>query len=278
MQTNFISGDFLNGGINNFVFVKSILILNLTFISYFKVKHMKLKLTLVLTLFFACNLVAQELKPAPEGITAESVINDYINAIGGLAKLNKVNSISTWAKTEMQGQEIRITSHSARGNKFYQEIGTPDMTFQKQICNGQKAYIIAGGQRAEITGEAFENLKFEAELFREAKYKELGVSLELLGIEKVNDKEAYKIKCSLASGYEFVEYYDTETKYKVRTENQMKTQEGKVTIISDFGDYRNVKGVFYPYTLKQEIGPQLIDMVVTLIQINKAKASVFEVE
>ena len=239
---------------------------------------MKSIIAVLFVCLFCFSMQAQDLKPAPEGMTAEKLIGKYIEAIGGAARLNKVNSISVWAKTEIQGYEVWITTHTARGNKYFMELGTPDMSIQKQVSDGEKAYALVMGQRMNIDGEDFENIKKEAEMFPEMKYAEMGIVMELLGIVVVNDRDAYKIKLVFPAGNEVFEFYDAETFLKVRTERTLESDKGKVFILSDLGDYRAVKGVKFPYILRQEVGPDIMEMTVTLVQLNKAKASVFLID
>jgi len=237
---------------------------------------------LLLTVLFLFTSVVKsqilEVKPAPDGITAATVIDNYINAIGGKEKISKITSVSTWAKASIQGNEIIITTHAALPNKFYMEMGTPDMTFQTQVFNGEKGYMMAMGNKTEITGERLEQLKFDATLFNEMKYQELGAVAELLGVAKADNADVYVIKVTPKSGLVFFDYYDIKTGFKVMSETRIESPEGKFTMITKYSDYKALKGVYFPYKVVQEIAAQTIESTITLIQLNKVKDKTFEIQ
>jgi len=243
---------------------------------------MKQKYLLIIICFLIVSKVSfgqsVDIKPAPEGVTAQSVVDKYIIAIGGKDKLSKITGVSIWSKSSIQGNEIIIITHNAVPNKFYMEMGTPDITFQKQIFDGEKGAIIAMGNKTDITGDRLEQLKFDATLFNEMKYAELGATIELIGIAKIDNSDTYVIKVKTKSGPEFFDYYDVNTGYKVMTETKIETPEGKLTMITKFSDYKAVKGIFFPHKIIQEIAAQTIISEVTLITLNKVKDKVFVIE
>jgi len=228
-------------------------------------------------LVFGLNAQILEVKPAPDGVTVNQVIDNYIKALGGKDKLLKISSVSTWAKASIQGNEIIIITHSALPNKFYMEMGTPDITFQTQVFNGEKGVVMAMGNKTEITGDRLEQLKFEATLFNEIKYAELGAVAELLGVATHDNTEVYVIKVTPKTGPVFFEYYDIKTGFKLMTETKIESPEGKFVMITKYSDYKAVKGVYFPHKVVQEIAAQTIESIVTLIQINKVKDKIFEI-
>ena len=41
-----------------------------------------------------------------------------------------------------------------------------------------------------------------------------------------------------------------------------------MTVTSNFGDYREVDGVKFPFALKQQVGPQNVDLKVVSVELN----------
>ncbi|MFL3000824.1 MAG: M16 family metallopeptidase [Cytophagales bacterium] len=53
----------------------------------------------------------------PTGITKESVINKYIDAIGGRDKIKEINAVSMLAEAEVQGMKLQMVSIQSKPNK-----------------------------------------------------------------------------------------------------------------------------------------------------------------
>ncbi|MFC2113886.1 hypothetical protein ACFLRI_00900 [Bacteroidota bacterium] len=247
---------------------------------------MRRLILVILSVLFAINfgfaqeevveeVVSKELKAAPEGVTAESVIKKYVEAIGGEKKMLKVKSITTYAHTTIQGADLMFTFHYKDPGKYFMEMGTVDMTLQKQVCDGTKAKIVAMGNEKEVTGAELEALKYEASINKELRYAELGVKLELLGIDNINGVEAYALKMTIPGGAEQFEYFDINSGLRIRTMTFIEMPEGKFENILDMGDYKPVKGVKFPFSMTQSVGGQVIELTVSSYLLNKVDDAVF---
>ncbi|MBL6964658.1 MAG: hypothetical protein ISR55_12605 [Bacteroidetes bacterium] len=222
--------------------------------------------------------VSVDIKAAPEGVTAESVIQNYVNAIGGEKKMLKIKSLTLYAHTSIQGTELIFTFHRMDPGKYYMEMGTVDMTYQKQICDGTKAKVIAMGNETEITGSELEALKYEGSMNKELRYSELGVSYKLLGVVDLDGEKAYYLEFTLPGGSLQYEYFDVETSLRTRTSSTVSTPEGDFESVIVYGDYKKVKGVLFPFRMKQTIAGQEIDLIVSSIIPNKVNSGVFVIK
>ncbi|HSW67923.1 MAG TPA: pitrilysin family protein, partial [Bacteroidales bacterium] len=106
----------------------------------------------------------EKLRPAPAGITAETVTNNYIRAIGGQRRMKRVRDITTTMTTTMQGMPITITSYNKAPNKYRMEIGSGGVVFNTQIFDGKKGIISSPMGSQEMPAEMVESLKFNAML------------------------------------------------------------------------------------------------------------------
>lgn len=66
------------------------------------------------------------LKKIDEGVTAESVIEDYIKAIGGRDKLSKIKDKTMKLKGATEGMDISLTIAQKLPNKLFQELDFSD--------------------------------------------------------------------------------------------------------------------------------------------------------
>lgn len=203
-----------------------------------------------------------------EGITAESIIENFLNVIGGRERLSAINDKTTKLKGNTQGTDLTLIIYQKAPNKLYQEL---DFTVGKQITifDGKKAVIESMGQIQELNDAALEDLKLQASLNAFLNYKENNYKLELAGIENLNGKDAYKIILTPPNNNKHTHYYDKETGYKIREVNSIFTPQGSFTQIIDLDDYREVDGIKNPFKLTQTMGPQQIILEVTSIEFNK---------
>ncbi len=224
------------------------------------------------------NKYDPNVKKVPSDITAESIIEKYVKAIGGKEKLLAVKDKTTKLKGKMQGMDIKLTMSQKAPNKLYQEV---DFGVGKQVIifDGKKAKQEAMGQVQEITGDKLEDLKLQNNLYMVVDYKKYNVKYELKGIEKINDKDAYKILFTYPTGTKKTEYYDVNTGLKVREVNSIKTPQGNFTQTVDLGDYKPVNGLMVPYKMSQTVGANKLELEVTSVKINTGlKDSMFKVD
>ena len=204
---------------------------------------------------------------APEGVTAKSIIDKYIKAIGGKANLEKVKDKTTIMRGSVQGMNLTMVVYQKEPNKIKQELDAGVMK-QETYYDGKKGEVSAGGNTQEITGDALEAMKYQAMIHPLFIIDSLNVKTKLLGTEKVNGKDAYKIEVSLPTGKSWTEYYDPQTGYKVKDVQQITVPQGTFTKENDYSDYKNVGGVMYPFKLVQSVGPQTIELNVSSIKVN----------
>jgi len=205
----------------------------------------------------------KKLKPAPAGVTAEQVINNYINAIGGAKKLKKVKDETINAGATMQGMPISLDLYFKAPDKMLMQVGSGAMVFAKQVYNAGKGVSSSpmSGESKAIEGEELAGMKELAMIFPEMYYKTLGYTTELLGIEEQKDKKQYyKIQVNKGGDRKDTEYYDVTTGLKTRVEGKQG--------ITEYSDYKAVDGVLFPHGMTQNMGPQTINFVVSTIKLN----------
>ncbi len=199
----------------------------------------------------------------PDGVTAQTVLQNYIDAIGGLAKLSGVESYSLVAEAEMQGMKLQLDVKKTSKDQFMQDVKVQGNSMQKQVIDGEKGYMMAQGQRKELTDDELTKIKEESSPFPEINYLKSDISL--LGVEDIDGKKAYKLKIS----DEKVSFYDTESGLKIQEVNSVEAQGQQMQSTIGYGDYQEVSGIKFPFVISQTAGPQKIDFTVKEIKINE---------
>jgi zinc protease len=141
------------------------------------------------------------------------------------------------------------------------------MSLMKQVVNEKEAYVVQQGQRKNIDGEALVEMKATAIPFEEIqliKKTELTIS----GIETINGKDAYAI----VNGKSTL-FYDIDSGLKVAVSKTLEQGGKKMTQTTNFGDYREIKGVKVPFNIIQNIGFEL-DIKMSEVKINEGVGDV----
>lgn len=206
-------------------------------------------------------------KNLPEGLTVESVIDNFINAVGGKEKLSTVKDQKIVYKGKAQGMDITLTSIQKTPNKLYQEV---DASVFKQVTiyDGEKGSVIVNGQANPLSGDQLETLKNQSMLFPFLDYSSHGVTAELKGTEKVDGKEAYKVELTMPNGDKSINYYNSETHFLVQQQSTLKTPQGSFTQTITLSDYKDFEGIKVAQKLVQSVGPMTNELTLTSAEFN----------
>ena len=185
-------------------------------------------------------------------VTSQQVIDNYITAIGGKAKLEAVKTMKTLSTIKVMGMDMEATTLEMVPNKSksVQKIMGQEMM---QVFDGEKGYMIQGGQKMDLPAPAIEEAKkkrlFDALTYNAADYKT---------VEKVTEdgKELY-----LLSGNGKKLYFDTKTNLLVKSTSE----KGDMTIV----DYMEVDGIKIPKNVKLSMMGQNMEMTNNQVIFNK---------
>ena len=154
-------------------------------------------------------------------VSVESILADYVKAIGGKEALDKVQTLEYSAKAtlNMGGQSLELTRtvYQKAPDKFLDLTIIPMMGEQKQVYNAGEAKMIAGGQNIPVQGPQLDAMKYFAIMFAERFYSEVGFEAEYKGIKKVNGKDAHRVDVTIGA-FTAMEFYDVESGLKVQAD------------------------------------------------------------
>lgn len=220
-----------------------------------------------------------DMKAAPAGVTAQTVISNYINAIGGAKNLAKIKDISIIMNATIQGMGIEMKSYQKAPNKYMMQIGMGEMIFQKMVYDGLKGRASGIQGTQDLQGEELEELQYQAVMFIETQYDKLGFKTALKGVDAVDGKDAYVLEITSPKGSKSTEYFDVKSGLKLRSVRTSDSPQGPITQTTDYADYKDVKGVKFPHEINQTAGPQSFKMKAKTIEVNKKlKDTLFEIK
>lgn len=222
-------------------------------------------------------------KSAPEGVTAQSVIEDYIKAVGGADAINKIKSLSMTYAASMNGQEMQMKQVSNLPDQYLQEMsmGGGAMIIQKQILNGDKGVkqSMQTG-KADLTEEEVAELKSTLLPVAEMNYLKDGYELELKGMDQKMDQETYIVSIKKPNGDEITNYYSAESGLLVATVQMVEMPDGsKAPDETGFDNYAAEKGVKFPMNIIVSAGPRKLTFELKELEVNsKVDKSIFSLE
>ncbi|PCI02369.1 MAG: peptidase M16 [Flavobacteriaceae bacterium] len=200
-------------------------------------------------------------KPIPAGITKETVINSYFDAIGGKDKVTAITSTMTIYETEMNGAKISVTEKRTATN-YLASTAMNGATVMKLTANNEGVYMngqalppaIADEMKALGTFTEFSLLNND--------------NTTLSGIEMIDGKEAFVIKTKGEVVNSSV-YYDVKTGLKLKEVQSTKmggrTQNQEAT----FSDYKEYDGIKFPTKKTGSMGPQKMSFTLSEAKINE---------
>ena len=212
-----------------------------------------------------------------EGLTAIDVIDNYLEAIGGKEKISVLEDRTTIMHGKIMEQNLSLVIKQKAPNKLKQIISSGEMQ-QTILFDGKKGIMIIGNEKNELDDKALEKLKLEAAMNFLLNPEAYGVLLELKGIETVDSTLCYKIVLTTENGTNWIQFYATDSGLKVKEIKEIETTQGSFQQETYYGDYNEVEGLKFPFTIKQTFGIQTIQMNISSVKLNEGlEDSIFEI-
>ena len=207
--------------------------------------------------------------------TVDEVIAKHVEARGGLDKIKAVQSMKMTGKmTVGPGIEAPISLEMKRPASV-----RLDITFQgnmgTQAYDGKTGWGIspmsAKKDPEPMSAEDIKDMEEQGDMdgpLVDTKAK--GHTVELMGKEKVEGSDAYKLKVTLKTGDLRYVYIDADSYLELKTEAKRTVRGSEVETESVSSDYKEVGGLILPYTIQQGAKgqPQKQTITVDKIELN----------
>ena len=204
-------------------------------------------------------------KPVPAGVTVKTVIDGYVKAIGGDKAIKTVKSISFNGTTKIPQAPMPLSYSLKTDSKgrMALELSMAGMgSLMKQVVNGNNAYMSQQGQKKVLEGEELTKAKENAVLFNETLLAtKPGVTVT--GVEPMNGGDAYTVLDG-----DTTYFFDVKTGFKTAESTTDEKGGEKMTSVTYFNDYRDVKGVKVPFNTIMNVGIEL-DIKIDDVKINE---------
>ena len=204
-------------------------------------------------------------KSVPAGVTVKTVIDAYVAAIGGDKAIKSVKSISSIGSTTIPQAPMPLSYNSKFDSKgrMMVELSMEGMgSIMKQVVNGNSGYMMQQGQKKVLEGEELAKMKENAIMFNETLLT-TKKDVKISGIESIDGSDAYAVVDG-DSTY----YFDVKSGLKTAEATTDDKSEKKMTRVTNFKDYRVVKGIKVPFNTIMNVGFEL-DIKMSDVKINE---------
>ena len=228
------------------------------------------------TIHYALLALALLIGLPAQAQTADEILDNYFENIGGKDNLKAVKGIKMTAKLSQQGMDIPLEIYQFSDGRQLTVIKFQGKELKQGVFDGETLWstnfmtMKAEKSDAETTA----NFKLNTNDFPDAflDYKDKGYTVEFMGKETMEGTETFKIKLvkePLTIDGQTVEdvsyyYFDTENFVPIAVESEVHQgpMKGQTQVIT-LSDYQEVGGLYFPFSMSQGIkngGSQPITM------------------
>ncbi len=193
----------------------------------------------------------------PEGVTVQSVIDAYFEAIGGKAEVEKISSLKLVYEGTAMGAAMRM-EEIYTADKIAQTMFMNENPVMGMIAKGDELFMKQGGNKVPLPPEMQKDMLKSVGIMPEQAISS-NPEAKLSGIEVVDGVKAYRIDVPgdvVSSSF----FYDVETGLKIK-EGQLTTMNGQSqnqeVLIKE---YKEVDGIRFPAVKTIQLGPQTTDL------------------
>jgi outer membrane lipoprotein-sorting protein len=190
--------------------------------------------------------------------TAEQIIDRYVEALGGVAAIQKITSRVSKGTVEIVGSGATgtIEFYEKAPNKQMHLLTVPDVFTSFGGFNGNTGWGFDPEKKkpTELKGKDLESLRADSEFYKPIRIKQPSSKITLKGEEKIpfrdGPRQTYVVEAKPEKGNSKKLYFDTETGLLIRQDTQESSSDGKASVREFYLDYKNVDGVMVPFTVR----------------------------
>jgi outer membrane lipoprotein-sorting protein len=219
--------------------------------------------------------VAVSLAPLLLAETVDEIIAKNVQARGGMDKIKSVQTTrSTGVMTMGPGMEAPGTLIQKRPDMARLEFTVQGLT-AIQAYDGKVAWQIMpfmGKKDPELmTADDKKDIEENADIDGPlVDYKSKGNQVELLGKDKLEGTDVYKLKATLKNGDVITIYLDADSFLEIKEQVNRVVRGTEQEVETSLGDYKEVNGLMFPFAMETGVkgSPQTQKLTLSKIELN----------
>jgi len=210
-------------------------------------------------IFFFAIVIIFSISGYAQELNLDQILDKYYKAMA-LDKFQKINTV-LMSGTTIQNDAMPLKVYKMRPDFFLMEFDVQDITAY-QAYDGKTGWMTApwtGNNAPQIMNEdRLKDVKnradFDGLLYN---FKQKGHSLYLNGTEKIENKEAYKIKIIRKDGGSEFLYIDKENFYIIKRLSYRNIRGQEITVETYYSEYKIIEGIPFAFSTTTYFGGQL---------------------
>ena len=201
----------------------------------------------------------------PDGVSAQSILVDYIDAIGGQDAINAIRSLEVSYNADFMGNELEaISINTAEEQKQIVKMG--GNVLATVIVNASGAKVEQMGNSMDLPPEMAADMQAVIGIIPELKMME-NESITVSGIEEIDGQSAYALEMK-GQSTTITTYYAVESGLKLKQTTVTEMMGQTQTQDSNYNDYKRFGSLLIPYSTSVPLGPQSVDATLGYVKIN----------
>jgi hypothetical protein len=223
------------------------------------------KFYIVVLLFITSNIFSQSL-------TSDEIVQKYIAAIGGIDEIKKINQLTLYGKAISGLNTYDLLAYEDAVEKYqFAQVSGIDYDV-KTYFDAKTGWTLQNGVKSSLSKETLESLLPTIEdgtYFYLGDMESRGIKTELLGEERINGKDTYKIKFTRNGKDKNTQYFEKDTYYLIMVEtpginsvkilyDKYKTVPGTNLKLPYYNEKGGILGTIEKYEINVPLNPMLL--------------------
>ncbi|WP_221031899.1 hypothetical protein [Actomonas aquatica] len=193
---------------------------------------------------------------------AADIARIHVEAIGGVDRINRLESLRAGGETVASGQEMDFQMWARRPNAVRIEVEAQGLYMVQGWSGEGEPWIQAGaeGERRAMPPALASAFKLESEFDDPlVNPEERGYVLDYAGEDEVGERPVVKLIATRSASDQSVLYIAADTYFIVRQDRvQLRPDGSKSETQTFYGDFRPVQGVILPHKVVVWAGEELV--------------------
>jgi hypothetical protein len=201
----------------------------------------------------------------PDGVSAQSILANYIDAIGGQDAINAIRSLEVSYNANFMGNELEaISINTAEEQKQIVKMG--GNVLATVIVNASGAKVEQMGNSMDLPPEMAADMQAVIGVIPELKMME-NESITVSSIEEIDGQNAYALEMK-GQSTTTTTYYAVESGLKLKQTTVTEMMGQTQTQDSNYNDYKRFGSLLIPSSTSVPLGPQSVDATLGTVKIN----------
>lgn len=218
-----------------------------------------------------------EPKPAVDLPDAKTVLNKYVDALGGAHALMSHTSrhATGMLETIARSEVVQFEIFAAAPNKMLMKLILPGDRKREGGCNGEITWAWDSGVGPQVFGPPNPDSAPNFDFYKEMHYADYYPEMQTIGLGPFDGRDCYKVRLVSKSGSELFEYFDAKTGLKAGEETMVRGPSGapmrSAEVWADWRDIDGVKVSMRRTTMRQGGDPKLQGQVHSIMTFDNVE-------